>query len=120
LSSRGQVGRAAGGLRRRSGESAAGATEHVVGGHAETAVARDHAKGDVVGVGRVNANRSKRDGPSVRVVLGDAELPVGGDHQLAAEDLMIELQRAARVATEVQGGSPSNTHRKSPLRSQAG
>jgi len=52
----GQAAAAANGLRRRSGDAAASASEDVIGSHAETAVARDHPERDAIGVGRVRGD----------------------------------------------------------------
>jgi hypothetical protein len=52
----GQPAGAARGFLRGAGDAAAGACEHVVGGHAEAIVAHNHPEGDVVGVGRICVN----------------------------------------------------------------
>lgn len=57
----GQAAGPAGGLRRAARDAAAGAAEHVVGGHPEAALAHDHPEGDPIGVGCVRGDRAERE-----------------------------------------------------------
>jgi len=64
----------------------------------------------MIGVGGIRSDRAECEASGVRGVLRDADLAVGGDHQLTAEDRMVELQGLAGVAAEVNVGDADDTH----------